>query len=191
MHTLLETKCLSCVGGTAKVRKMHHKPFAVRLRRRTTNILERNKKTSPLAASSNTRATKSLSAVVRPTTPSTATAIRPVPPHPRPPSSHSCHRCRGSLPPIVDLYWIVCQTRMVGTGDTKVYTGSGLLRVIPYVQSRAIVFLCQKICSRCYKLVGRGCRSPSPCGCSSSYASGCRMTVQLPTPKMVALLLLL
>jgi hypothetical protein len=54
-----------------------------------------------------------------------------------------CANYRGSLPPTVDLYQIVCQTRMVGTGDMRVYTGSGLLRVIPYVQSRVIVFLCQ------------------------------------------------
>jgi hypothetical protein len=37
---------------------------------------------------------------------------------------------------------IVCWTRMVSTGDTNVYAGSGLLRVIPYVQSRVFVFLC-------------------------------------------------
>jgi hypothetical protein len=29
---------------------------------------------------------------------------------------------------------IACRTRMVSIGDTMVYTGSGLLRVVPYIQ---------------------------------------------------------
>jgi hypothetical protein len=32
---------------------------------------------------------------------------------------------------------------MVGTGDTRIYTSSGLWRVTPYVQSKGVVFLCQ------------------------------------------------
>jgi hypothetical protein len=41
---------------------------------------------------------------------------------------------------------IMCQARMVSTGDNRVYTGSGLRGVIPYVQCVAAVFLNQ-VCS--------------------------------------------
>jgi hypothetical protein len=53
---------------------------------------------------------------------------------------------------------------MVSMRDTKVYTGSGLRGVIPYVQSRVIMFLCKEVCSRGYKLVRRGCRVQVPVG---------------------------
>jgi hypothetical protein len=39
--------------------------------------------------------------------------------------------CRGLLPPAMYLYWITCQGTHGSTRDTEVYTGSGLLRVIP------------------------------------------------------------
>jgi hypothetical protein len=42
--------------------------------------------------------------------------------------------------------WIVCRARMVSAGDNRVYTGSGLRGVIPYVQCVAAVFLSQ-VCS--------------------------------------------
>jgi hypothetical protein len=35
---------------------------------------------------------------------------------------------------------IVCRARMVSTRDNKIYIGSGLRGVIPYVQCRAVVF---------------------------------------------------
>jgi hypothetical protein len=41
---------------------------------------------------------------------------------------------------------IVCRAQMVSAGDNRVYTGSGLREVIPYVQCVAAVFLSQ-VCS--------------------------------------------
>jgi hypothetical protein len=32
---------------------------------------------------------------------------------------------------------------MVGTGDTRIYTSSGLRRVTPYVQFEVLMFLCR------------------------------------------------
>jgi hypothetical protein len=50
--------------------------------------------------------------------------------------------CRGSLPPDSKFVSIVCRARMVSTGDNGIYSGLGLRGVIPYVQYRAVVFLC-------------------------------------------------
>jgi hypothetical protein len=47
---------------------------------------------------------------------------------------------RGSLPPDSKFVSIMCRARMVSTRDNRIYTGSGLRGVIPYVQCRAIVF---------------------------------------------------
>jgi hypothetical protein len=52
--------------------------------------------------------------------------------------------------------------QMVSTRDNKIYTGSGLRGVIPYVQCRVVVFRARVVCSRGYKLVGRGCRTQVP-----------------------------
>jgi hypothetical protein len=41
---------------------------------------------------------------------------------------------------------IVRRARMVSAGDNGIYTGSGLRRVIPYIQCVAVVFLSQ-VCS--------------------------------------------
>jgi hypothetical protein len=53
---------------------------------------------------------------------------------------------------------------MVDIGDTRDYTGSGLRRIIPYVQFELLVLLCLDVCCRGYKLVGRVIRDPSPPG---------------------------
>jgi hypothetical protein len=41
---------------------------------------------------------------------------------------------------------IVRRARMVSAGDNRIYTGSGLRRVIPYVQCVVAVFL-KQVCS--------------------------------------------
>jgi hypothetical protein len=64
---------------------------------------------------------------------------------------------------------IVCQTRMVSTGDTEVYTSLGLLEVYPTSSFEPPCSYARNVCSRGYKLVGRGCRSPSPWGYNSCY----------------------
>jgi hypothetical protein len=71
----------------------------------------------------------------------------------------SCNDCRGFLPLTSKFLSVMCQIRMVGTRDTRMYTGSGLRRIIPYVLSRGVVFLSRIVCSRGYKLVRRG-KSP-------------------------------
>jgi hypothetical protein len=86
--------------------------------------------------------------------------------------------CRGSLSPVSKLVSIVCRARMVSTGDNEVYTGSDLRGVIPYVQCRAACSHARVVCSRIYKLVGRGCWTQVPWnGCSvcrmSNPCNGC------------------
>jgi hypothetical protein len=48
----------------------------------------------------------------------------------------------GSLPPDSKFVSIMCSARMVSTGDNRIYTGSGLRGVIPYVQCRVAMFPC-------------------------------------------------
>jgi hypothetical protein len=96
------------------------------------------------------------------------------------PMLHSHILCRGSLPLAVNLYWTMCQTRMVSMRDTWVYTGLSLRGVIPYVQCRAIVFLCREVCSRGYKLVERGCQALVPLVLSVQLVSPCDGCPPLP-----------
>jgi hypothetical protein len=51
---------------------------------------------------------------------------------------------------------------MVGTGDTGVYIGSGLQRVIPYVQFKLLMFLCLNVCSRVTNWSGEGFEAQVP-----------------------------
>jgi hypothetical protein len=44
-----------------------------------------------------------------------------------------CTNCRGSLLPVVNFLSIAFQAWMVSTCDNRVYSGSGLGGVIPYV----------------------------------------------------------
>jgi hypothetical protein len=57
------------------------------------------------------------------------------------------------------IYKNACTNPHGSTRDTQDYTGSGLRRVIPYVQFERECSLCSGVCSRGYKQGGRGFRA--------------------------------
>jgi hypothetical protein len=65
---------------------------------------------------------------------------------------------------------------MVGMGDTRDYTGSGLWRVIPYIWFELLMFLCLDVCSRGTNWSGEGFETQVP-GVSDSCSLKAYMSV--------------